>query len=147
MFSLYLIILSSRRGRHTSGDIDVIIFHPSHVHVPTPNIPPPSINALRKISGLSTVASKVSKPTKAERESSPLSQGIVQPLEQRGLIAATLSTGVRRWQGVIRVPEKSEDGSWGKRIDRIKKVESEQGVFRRMDLKSVYYFGYIYYLN
>lgn len=75
--------------------------------------------------------------TKAEKEASPLIQGIVTPLEQRGLLAATLSAGPKKWQGVVRLPERHMDGSWGERSDRVKAVEVNQGLFRRMDLKSV----------
>lgn len=62
-------------------------------------------------------------------------QEVVIPLQRRGLIAATLSAGVRKWQGVVRLPERDEDGGWGERSERVKLVEDNKGLFRRMDLK------------
>jgi DNA polymerase beta len=119
-----------------SGDIDVILFHPTHVHVPTPRIQPSSALSKGKITGKSPLTSKSApKPTKAERESSLLIKDIVNPLTQRGLIAATLSTGVRKWQGVVRLPERSEHGEWEDRSKRVELVKDNNGLFRRMDLK------------
>ena len=118
----------SRRGAPTSGDMDVILFHPSHVHVPIPQEPPPSSKT--------TVPRKVAtnKPTNAERASSMLLNDVVKPLEKTGLIAATLSSGVKKWQGVVRIPERDEHGGWGNRSKRVKQVEGNEGLFRRMDL-------------
>jgi len=119
-----------------SGDMDIILFHPTHVHVPTPHIPPSAALSKRNNTGTSTLSSKPgSKITKAERESSPLIQDVVQPLTKRGLIAATLSTGARKWQGVVRLPERDEDGEWESRSERVKSVKADQGLFRRVDLK------------
>lgn len=119
----------SRRGAPTSGDMDVILFHPSHVHIPIPQEPPPGSKT--------TVSGKANttKMTKAERLSSMLLNDVVKPLETTGLIAATLSSGVKKWQGVVRIPERDEYGKWGNRSKRVKQVEGNKGVFRRMDLK------------
>lgn len=73
--------------------------------------------------------------TKAEEESSPLIQGVVLPLEQRGLIAATLSKGPKKWQGVVRLPERTTTKQWGERTDRLKAIQANEGLFRRMDIK------------
>lgn len=100
-------------------------------------MPPPSkISRKAIVSGASSV-SKPDRVTKAELDASPLIQGVAKPLEQRGLIAATLGTGLKKWQGVVRLPEQTKDGSWGERSERVKLVEADEGVFRRMDLKSV----------
>jgi DNA polymerase beta len=115
--------------------MDIILFHPSHVHVPTPQVPPSSLLSKRVIGGTSPLASKAA--TKTERESSPLIQEVVIPLQRRGLIAATLSTGVRKWQGVVRLPERDQVDEWGDRSERVKSIEADKGLFRRMDLKWV----------
>lgn len=119
-----------------SGDMDMILFHPTHVHVPTPNISHSSAFSTRNITGTSPLSSKSgSRMTKAEREASPLIKDVVQPLTQGGLIAATLSTGARKWQGVVRLPEKDKDGQWELMSERLKLVKADKGFFRRMDLK------------
>jgi DNA polymerase beta len=117
-----------------SGDMDIILFHPAHVHVPTPHISPSKALSKRSTSPLSSKPD--SKPTKAERESSLLTTEVVQPLKQCGLIAATLSIGVRKWQGVVRLPERNKgSGLWKETSERVKLMEADEGLFRRMDLK------------
>jgi len=128
--------ITSRRGAPVSGDMDVILFHPTHVHVPTPNISHSSAFSNRNITGRTPLSSKSgSRMTKAEQETSPLIKGVVEPLTQEGLIAATLSTGARKWQGVVRLPEKDKDGQWELMGERVKSVKADKGFFRRMDLK------------
>ena len=111
--------------------MDVILFHPSHVHVPIPQEPPPNSKT--------TVSRKVTtkQPTKAERGASILLNDIVKPLEKMGLMAATFSSGVKKWQGVVRIPKRDEHGDWENRSKRVQQVEGNEGDFRRMDLKWV----------
>lgn len=113
--------------------MDIIIFNPTYVHVPVPQIPPPNAISKRNVTGKSLAST--SKLTKTERATSVLYNSVVHPLEQRGLIAATLGVGARRWQGVVRLPERDEYGEWGDRSKRVKLVEQSKGIFRRMDLK------------
>jgi DNA polymerase beta len=59
------------------------------------------------------------------------------PLEERGLIAASLSTGAQKWQGIVRLPEKAENGGWSHRQRRLEAIEKNEGVYRKVDLKYV----------
>lgn len=52
------------------------------------------------------------------------------------MIAATLSEGEAKWQGVVRLPERTDDG-WGERVVRTEGIKRGEGVFRRMDIRFV----------
>lgn len=131
-------LCTSRRGADLSGDMDIILFHPTHVHVPIPQVSPSGVLSKHNIKGSNKLTSKPgSRITKAERESSPLIQDVVQPLTQRGLIAATMSTGLMKWQGVVRLPARDKNGRWEERGQRVEFMEADKGLFRRMDLKWV----------
>jgi DNA polymerase beta len=80
------------------------------------------------------------KATKAALESSPLVQDVIKPLEERGFLAASLSSGAKKWQGIILLPsrEDNEDGAWEERRVRLDKIEKGEGEYRRMDIKWVF---------
>jgi len=110
--------------------MDLIFFHPSHVHVPTPTLSSPS-NIVRLKKSFYNSSS-----TLAQRAASLLVNEVVKPLEERGLLAVTRSSGARKWQGVIRVPEKC-DGVWEDKGTRISGIQDVKGVFRRADFNLV----------
>ncbi|KAJ7160060.1 hypothetical protein C8R46DRAFT_1106854 [Mycena filopes] len=124
---------SYRRGAATSSDIDLILLHPDHVHVPFPAPPP---NAF---SGPATP-----KKTRARKgngngngsRSSLLQSDVVPTLEARGILAATLSGGDLKWQGIALLPN-VDPAEWGERQRRIDAIENGHGVYRRMDLNLV----------
>ncbi|OCH92627.1 Nucleotidyltransferase [Obba rivulosa] len=119
---------SYRRESPTSSDVDVLVFHPSYVHIPTPSHGPPSgYNNGR----LPTPQRSRTKP--AERNASLLQQGVVQPLIDRGLIAGSLSVGPSKWRGLVLVPSRA-GGQWGDLSERIEAIAQKTGTFRRMDL-------------
>ncbi|KII90625.1 hypothetical protein PLICRDRAFT_157876 [Plicaturopsis crispa FD-325 SS-3] len=122
-----------RRGAPTSEDIDIVLFHPSHVHVPTPSASSKIATTNR---GRQTIAFRTAYTRLAQRSESPLLQEVVEPLRERGLMADTLSCGVRKWQGVVMLPEQSADpnNKWGERGARLKRIRDGKGVYRRMDL-------------
>lgn len=111
----------SRRGSTTSSDIDIMLLHPSHVHIPTPNIkqPPPP-----KSSGATN-----------DKLAAPLVSEVLEPLKRIGIIADTLSMGPKKWQGVVRVPERDSEGVWETQNARLEGIESMTSSFRRADLK------------
>ncbi|KAJ7143532.1 hypothetical protein C8R43DRAFT_953973 [Mycena crocata] len=128
--SKYEIIIggSYRRGASTSSDNQLIILHPDHVHVPFPAGTP---------SKLSIVPSK--KP-KTSLPSSLLQLEVVPALQSRGILAAALSSGDLKWQGIVMVPESdwsTRNDQWGERQRRIAAIENGEGVYRRMDLNLV----------
>lgn len=135
--SKYEVILagSYRRGAATSSDIDIIILHPNHVHVPVPNISPPkpSLKPPPRI-GTSVLLFKF---IKGEDKMSPLHTDIVPTLENRGLVAAFLTKGPRKWQGIVRVPERDENGVWVSIRERLQGIAEKTGAFKRLDISLV----------
>ncbi|KAJ7643815.1 hypothetical protein FB45DRAFT_783427 [Roridomyces roridus] len=123
--SKYEVILggSYRRDASTSSDIDIIIFHPDHVHVPAPTGTPLTV---------STAASKG--PKRSLPMPSLLRTEVIVALKSRGLLAATLSSGELKWQGIALLPERD---SWGDRQRRLDAIAKEEGVYRRLDLNLV----------
>jgi DNA polymerase beta len=45
--------------------------------------------------------------------------------------------GSKKWQGIVRIPEKHEQGDWGSRSERLEGIANGIGTFKRLDLKWV----------
>lgn len=119
----------SRRGAQTFLGIDALLTHPSHVHVPTP---PPLSNLVQ---GSRKTPFRVTYTKLREAQESLLLHDVVLPLESRGLIAETLTAGSRKWQGIIRLPERTVDGPWEERSQRMERICEQQGLYIRLDLR------------
>jgi DNA polymerase beta len=103
------------------------------VHIPTPALPSPSS---AKGKGRARIPFSSAKIPKSALESSLLIQDVIKPLEERGFLAASLSGGARKWQGIILLPNKV-GGTWEERRVRLEKIENGEGEYRRMDIKWV----------
>jgi DNA polymerase beta len=73
----------------------------------------------------------------ADLKSSPLHNDVVPSLKDRGILAAALTEGPTKWQGIVRVPEKEEHTDNFRR-DRKAAIKEGRGEYRRIDLKWVY---------
>ncbi|KAG1906751.1 uncharacterized protein F5891DRAFT_1003591 [Suillus fuscotomentosus] len=120
---------SYRRGARSFLGVDIMLTHPSHVHVPTP----PSKNG-SVAQGISRTRFHTSSRKLREVQDSLLLRDVVFPLESRGLVVETLSPGSKKWQGVIRLPERTVDGTWEERSQRIERIREQQGLYIRLDL-------------
>ncbi|THH03917.1 hypothetical protein EW146_g10317 [Bondarzewia mesenterica] len=123
---------SYRRDSSTLSDIDVLLFHPSYIHIPTPR--PSALDFTRSRSrGKQPHPFNTGRPTVAQRQNSPLIQDVVHPLEAAGLLATPLMAGPRKWQGVALLPKKV-DGAWEEVGVRLRDLRAKRGVYRRLDL-------------
>jgi hypothetical protein len=120
--------LNSRRGAQSFLGVDIMLTHPSYVHVPTP----PSKNG-SATHGINKTPFRTRKLR--EVQDSPLSSDVVFPLESRGLIAETLSAGPNKWQGIIQLLGRTVDGTWEDRSQRIERIREQRGLYTRLDLK------------
>jgi DNA polymerase beta len=120
---------SYRRGAQSFLGVDIMLTHPSHVHVPTPSSKNGSITQGINSASLRTASRKL-----REAQDSLLLRDIIFPLESRGLVAETLSAGSKKWQGIIRLPERTTDGTWEERSQRIERIREQQGLYIRLDL-------------
>ncbi|KAI0039779.1 Nucleotidyltransferase [Auriscalpium vulgare] len=108
-----------RLGASEFSEIEILILHPNYVHVPMPQ----------------TVPKKQStKVVKADRQESPILRDVVPALMSSALLAATLSQGPRKWQGVCLLPTRQSDGSWYEVGDRLRDLRATRGKYMRLDL-------------
>ncbi|CAA7262961.1 unnamed protein product [Cyclocybe aegerita] len=118
-----------RRGASSFPDIQIMISHPDFVHIPLPTDPSP-------FSELQPPETKrPRRRTKKEERQNMLHAHVVPLLQKRALIAETLGTDVRSWDGIVWLPE--EQGGWGTRQQRLAAIEGVDGRFRRMSIKFV----------
>lgn len=73
----------------------------------------------------------------AARLASPLYTDIIPPLEERGFLADTIVTGVRSWEGIVRLPERNAEGKWGERRERLADINKCLGSYKRVILQCV----------
>ncbi|KAJ6504614.1 hypothetical protein C8R47DRAFT_1102923 [Mycena vitilis] len=120
---------SYRRGAPSSSDIDLIVLHPDHVHVPFPTIFPPHIE----------IPPGTPKRKNGTRPPSVLEDAIML-LESRGIIAATLKNGDLKWHGMALLPDPElaiKDDQLAERKRRLDAIEKGEGVYRRLDINLV----------
>ncbi|KAJ6508354.1 hypothetical protein C8R45DRAFT_967146 [Mycena sanguinolenta] len=123
---------SYRRGAPTSSDIDLILLHPDHVHVPFPTVLPSHIKAPPAI--------RTRKKPNGTRPSSVLHDDAVPILQSRGIIAATLSSGDLKWQGIVRLPDPDAAITGDQLAEhrrRATAIENGDGVYHRADINLV----------
>jgi hypothetical protein len=124
----------SRRKVKTYSDIDIVLLHPHYVYVPTPSLPtPPPIDISIHRKGRSSIPFRERPGSAAGRSTSLLVQDVVTVLEERGLIAATMLSTPRKWQGIVRVPEGMAGHTWYRR----EQIRLTQGQYRRMNMTFV----------
>ncbi|KAF7348273.1 DNA polymerase [Mycena sanguinolenta] len=123
---------SYRRGALTSSDIHLVVLHPDHVHVPFPTVLPSHIKA--------SPATRTRKKPDGTRPPSVLHDDVVPILQSRGIIAATLSSGDLKWQGIVRLPDPDAaiaDDQLAERRRRATAIENGDGVYHRADINLV----------
>ncbi|KAF8073940.1 hypothetical protein FPV67DRAFT_1479898 [Lyophyllum atratum] len=113
-----------RRGASESTSIDIVLFHPEHVHVPTPPLP-------RRGEKVPLGKAATSPRLKAE---APIQKLVVPILQERGLLVDMLHSGLRHYDGLARVPEKDEEGRWRSRRERLIAIKEGTGEYRRLHI-------------
>ncbi|EEB89181.1 hypothetical protein MPER_12749 [Moniliophthora perniciosa FA553] len=141
---------SYRRNFPIASSVVLLIQHPSHVHIPLPNVPPfekapEDAKPSRFGRTPADFRPKNGYSTRHERNRDPLSSEIVPELEERGLLADKLQCTAGRWVGIARVPEASDADAYGGmaninsfHLRRIRKdlVGQVGGKFRKVELNT-----------
>lgn len=138
-----------RRDAPDLPDVTVLLHHRQHIHVPIPPPPPPpppdaphnpNPTVRVRTRGKQHMPFFQVNPSAAERQTSPLLQDVVRPLEAAGLLAATLSSGPFRWRGIallplrLRQPADADGGEWQDVGDRLRDMRATRGTYLRLDL-------------
>ncbi|KAF8843370.1 hypothetical protein BDN67DRAFT_1066966 [Paxillus ammoniavirescens] len=150
--SKYTVSISGdfRRGSPSTSHITLLVLH-SHPDTIIPPADPPTSPTANSEATSPTSPFKPTKPrspftfdrshyahVNSRPSASPIFTEIISPLESRGLVAATLSAGVQKWIGVVRIPEHGAnvngDEGRGGRAERVQGVHSSEGKFCRMEI-------------
>ncbi|KAH8984406.1 hypothetical protein EDB92DRAFT_2000020 [Lactarius akahatsu] len=137
---------SYRRDASDLPDVTILLHHPRHIHIPQP--PPPEPDAPDNPSPTPRVRTRGKPPMPffevnspaVSRQTSPLLQGVVRPLEAAALLAAPLIPGSYRWRGVallpLRLRQSAEPGGdWQDVGDRLRDLRAGRGTYVRLDLR------------
>ncbi|KAH8085423.1 hypothetical protein BXZ70DRAFT_1080272 [Cristinia sonorae] len=122
-----VVLAGSHRRGQTSETINILLFHPNYVYIPTPS--DNGDETQRKRETNNAVTGKVS-----------MEMDVIHTLRSRGLIAADASQGVRVWKGIARVPQKDDDQKWESRWDRLEGIQAKTGEFRSVEIVYVFIF-------
>ena len=129
----------SRRGISSAQHIILIILHPQNTGVFPPEGSQSADSTIKQRAKYDIIPSPfASHPqTKVKSKGLPdtatFSTEIISPLECRGLLAATITAGAQKWDGIIRIPERTESeaegNGWETRAERIQAVQKYEGQF------------------
>lgn len=129
----------SRRGAGSAQHITLLILHTQSAGIFPPEGSPSIDSTIKQRSKYDIIPSPfASHPeTKVKPKGLPdtttFSTEIISPLECRGLLATTLTAGVQKWDGIIRVPKRTqsetEGNGWETRAERIQAVQKYEGQF------------------
>jgi DNA polymerase beta len=86
------------------------------------------------------------KSSAKERETSPLYQDVVQPLQAAGLLAATIASDPCKWRGIALLPQRANSrpdtdangtpgGAWQEVGDRMRDIRATRGKYVRLELR------------
>ncbi|KAI9573661.1 hypothetical protein HD554DRAFT_2167226 [Boletus coccyginus] len=139
--SKYTVLLAGdfRRGIDNAQCITLIVLHPQNTSIFPPEGPPSVDSTIKQRSKYDIIpspfASRPETKVKSKRlpDTATFSTEILSPLECRGLLATTITAGSQKWDGIIRIPERTkseaEGNGWEMRAERIKGVQNREGQF------------------
>ncbi|KAH9172064.1 hypothetical protein EDB89DRAFT_1851657 [Lactarius sanguifluus] len=138
-----------RRDAPDLPDVTILLHHRQHIHIPQP--PPPEPDAPDNPRPTPRVYTRGKppmpffqvNPPAVSRQTSPLLQGVVRPLEAAALLAAPITSGPYRWRGVALLPLRlgqpaEPGGDWQDVGDRLRDLRAVRGTYVRLDLRRVH---------
>ncbi|KAL1729701.1 hypothetical protein EV714DRAFT_251205 [Schizophyllum commune] len=96
-----ILVGSYRRGAIVSSEVDVLLLHPLHTHVPVPTIEALLRKATYTINGRRRVPFN---ENDSPSDNSSLQKEVIPALEGAGLLGENFMNVSRKWQGMVKVP-------------------------------------------
>ena len=96
-----ILVGSYRRGAIVSSEVDVLLLHPLHTHVPVPTIEALFRKATYTINGRRRVPFN---ENDSPSDNSSLQKEVIPALESAGLLGENFMNVSRKWQGMVKVP-------------------------------------------
>ncbi|KAF8442991.1 hypothetical protein L210DRAFT_3151472 [Boletus edulis BED1] len=139
--SKYTVLLSGdfRRGTASAQHITLIVLHPQNSGIFPPEGSPSIDSTIKQRSKYDFIPSPFANHPETRVKSKGLpdtaifSTEIISSLECRGLLATCITAGTQKWDGIIRAPERTENGvegnGWETRAKRIQGVRNCDGQF------------------
>lgn len=129
----------SRRGAASAQHITLIVLHPQDAGIFPPEGSPSIDSTIKQrakyymIPSPFASRSETKVTSKGLPDTATFSTEIISPLECRGLLATTIAAGAQKWDGIIRIPERTEGetegNGWETRAKRLQAVQNLEGQF------------------
>lgn len=129
----------SRRGAASAQHVTLIVLHPQNTGIFPPEGSPSIDSTIKQRARYHIIPSPFASHSETKVKSKGLpdtatfSTEIISPLECRGLLATTITAGTQKWDGIIRIPERTEGeaegNEWETRAERIQAVQRREGRF------------------
>ncbi|KAF8195601.1 hypothetical protein BJ912DRAFT_957541 [Pholiota molesta] len=129
MLYQFTLVGDYRRGLESFTDIEIMVSHPSFVHVPLPADPPPGMAKPAKVKD-ATPKPRKRRKVDQDTPSNILHSELVPFLERTGTVCTALSSKFESWKGIVRLP--GPDTQWGTPSERISAIKRVEGQFRRL---------------
>lgn len=132
-----MVCLFSRRKQPLSSGIDILLFHPSFVHIPPPADDPLKLSKTKASSPRKSRGRSANIRLSADaktKQNELLSKSVIEPLTKQGLLAGTLSSSPQKWQGFVRVPMNGNGEYQTDEYERLTGIRDRAGDFARLDI-------------
>ncbi|KAF9483507.1 Nucleotidyltransferase [Pholiota conissans] len=118
-----------RRGLESFTDMEIMVSHPSFVHVPLPADLP---LGFRKSKKEKVPVSKPRKRRKIDEDipTNTLHSELIPFLQKKGIVCIALSSNLLTWKGIVRLP--GTNNQWGTSSERVASIRRVDGQFRRL---------------
>jgi len=135
-FEMHIVGSYRRKQPFTSG-IDIVLFHPSFIHIPPPADDPLKISRLKESSPRKSRGRSANNRLSADaktKQNGLMSKSVVEPLTKQGLLAGTLLSSPQRWQGFVRIPMDVNGEYQANEYERLTGIRDKVGDFARLDI-------------
>jgi len=120
---------SYRRGAKSISDPEFLIVSNSEFDTKKKPAKPSTLSFQVKKHGRNFMPYYQAYSTIEQRESTPLLNQVIEPLQNLGVLSEATQSGSLKWRGWLRIPGRNEDGSWENRTSRARGVAQRKGEY------------------